>query len=219
MIPGDGLLATVIPGSFDGSRPGVFYVNLGSVSEVPKYTMRTSAYHEGVPGHHLQVQLAQELEGVPFFHKVISFSAYQEGWAQYAEHLAGEMGLEPEPLDQLGRLRDEMMRAVRLVVDTGIHYKRWTREQAIAYMLDTTGMSRQEVTAEVERYMVNPGQALAYKVGMLTILSLRERARGELGDRFDLRQFHNEVLTHGALPLTVLERVVNDWIMLRKGGR
>jgi uncharacterized protein (DUF885 family) len=218
-IQSGGLGGYYIPGAFDGSRPGVFYVNLGSVSEVPKYTMRTSAFHEAVPGHHLQIQLAQEMEGVPIFLKVISFSAFQEGWAQYAEHLAGEMGLEPEPVDQLGRLRDEMTRAVRLVVDTGLHYKRWTREQAIAYMMDTTGLSRQEATTEVERYMVYPGQALAYKVGMLTILSLRERAKAELGDRFDLRQFHNEVLTHGALPLTVLERVVNDWIAQRKAGR
>jgi uncharacterized protein (DUF885 family) len=213
-----GLGAYYIPGAFDGSRPGVFYVNMRSVGAVPKYTMRTAAYHEAVPGHHLQVQLAQELKGVPFFHKVIGFSAYQEGWALYAEHLAGELGLEPEPLDQLGRLRDEMMRAVRLVVDTGIHYKRWTRQQAIAYMVDKTGMNVLDVMAEVERYMVDPGQALAYKVGMLTILSLRERAKAELGDRFDLKQFHNEVLTHGALPLTVLERVVNDWIAARKAG-
>lgn len=214
-----GLGAYYIPGAFDGSRPGVFYVNMRSVEAVPKYSMRTAAYHEAVPGHHLQVQLAQELQGVPFFHKVIGFSAYQEGWALYAEHLAGELGLEPEPLDQLGRLRDEMMRAVRLVVDTGIHHKHWTRQQAIAYMSDKTGMNTLDAMAEVERYMVDPGQALAYKVGMLTILSLRERAKAELGDRFDLRQFHNEVLTHGALPLTVLERVVNDWIAARKAGR
>jgi len=213
-----GLGAYYIPGSFDGSRPGVFYVNMRAVDKMPKYTMRTEAYHEGLPGHHLQIQLAQELKGIPFFHKIIGFSAYQEGWALYAEHLAGEMGLEPEPLDRLGGLRDELMRAARLVVDTGIHYKHWTRQQGIEYLVDNTGMSTSEATSEVERYLVDPGQALAYKVGMLTILGLREHARQELGDKFDLKQFHNEVLSHGALPLTVLERVINDWIAARKGA-
>jgi uncharacterized protein (DUF885 family) len=126
------------------------------------------------------------------------------------------MGFGRDPLDSLGRLRDEMMRATRLVVDSGMHYKRWTREQAIAYMMDNTGMSEGDVTAEVERYLVDPGQALAYKTGMLKILALREHAKQELGDKFDLKQFHNEVLTHGALPLTLLEGVVDDWIAKRK---
>ena len=146
------------------------------------------------------------------------FTAYSEGWALYAERLAWELGFEKDPLDNLGRLRDEMMRAVRLVVDTGIHAERWTREQAIAYMLDNTGMSEADVVAEIERYFVDPGQALAYKAGMLEILALREKARAELGPRFDLKQFHNEVLTHGALPLTVLRRVVDDWIERRKAA-
>jgi uncharacterized protein (DUF885 family) len=184
--------------------------------ETPKFAMRTLAYHEGIPGHHFQIAIAQELDGVPFFRKVIPFTAYQEGWALYAERLASEQGFEKTPLDNLGRLRDEMLRATRLVVDSGIHYKRWTREQAIAYMMENTGMSEGDVTAEVERYFVDPGQALGYKIGMLTILTLRENARHALGDKFDLKQFHNEVLKHGALPLTVLDRVVNDWVAQRK---
>jgi uncharacterized protein (DUF885 family) len=203
-------------GAFDGTRPGVFYANMRNPGETPKFAMRTLAYHEGIPGHHFQIAIAQELQNVPFFRRVIPFTAYQEGWALYAERLAYEMGFGRDPLDSLGRLRDEMMRATRLVVDSGIHYKHWTREQAITYMVDNTGMSEQDVTAEVERYMVDPGQALAYKTGMLKILALREHAKQELGDKFDLKQFHNEVLTHGALPLTLLEGVVNDWIAKRK---
>ena len=206
------------PGAFDGSRPSVFFVNMRAVSETPKFSMRTLAHHEGLPGHHLQIAVAMELEDVPFFRKVIPFSAYQEGWALYAERLASELGWEKTQLDKLGRLRDDMMRATRLVVDTGIHYKRWTREQAIAYMLENTGMPEDDVTAEVERYFVSPGQALAYKVGMLTMLSLREHAQQELGDKFDLKAFHDEVLTHGALPLKVLEHVISDWVAMRKRG-
>jgi len=200
------------PGSFDGSRPGVFYANMRNTTETPKWAMRTLAYHEGIPGHHFQISVAQELTGVPFFRKVLPFTAYVEGWALYAERLAWELGFEKNPLDNLGRLRDEMMRAVRLVVDTGIHYKHWTREQAITYMMDNTGMAETDVTAEIERYFVDPGQALAYKVGMLKILELRERAKTELGDKFQLSQFHNQVLTNGALPLELLERVINEWI-------
>lgn len=204
------------PGAFDGSRPSVFFVNMRAPGETPKFAMRTQAHHEALPGHHLQIAVAMEMEDVPFFRKVIPFSAYQEGWALYAERLAGEMGWEKTPLDKLGRLRDDMMRATRLVVDSGIHYKRWTREQAIAYMLENTGMAEADVTAEVERYFVSPGQALAYKIGMLTILSLREHAQKELGDKFDLKAFHKEVLTHGALPLKVLEHVISDWVAMQK---
>lgn len=209
--------AYYIPGAMDGTRPGVFYANLRSMGDIPRFGMRSTVFHEVMPGHHFQVSIAQELKGVPFFRRVMSFSAYQEGWGLYAERLASEMGLTPDPLDQLGRLRDEMMRAVRLVVDTGIHHKRWSREQAIAYMMQHTGMAQKEVTVEVERYFVAPGQALAYKVGMLTILGLREHARQELGDKFDLKAFHHEILSHGALPMTVLERVVEDWIAERRG--
>jgi uncharacterized protein (DUF885 family) len=208
--------AYYMQGSFDGSRPGVFYANMRAPGETPKFAMRTLAYHEGIPGHHFQVTIQQEMTGVPFFRKIIPFTAYQEGWALYAERLAAEQGFQKTPLDNLGRLRDEMMRATRLVVDSGMHYKRWTREQAIDYMMNTTGMSEGDVTAEIERYFVNPGQALAYKVGMLKILALREQAKKQLGDKFDLKQFHNEVLTHGALPMTLLEGVVNDWVAKRK---
>jgi len=204
------------PGSFDGSRPGVFYANLRDTAETPKWAMRTLAYHEGIPGHHFQVSVAQEISGLPFFRRVLPFTAYVEGWALYAERLAWELGFEKDPLDNLGRLRDEMMRAVRLVVDTGIHYKHWTREQAIAYMMDNTGMAESDVTAEIERYFVDPGQALAYKVGMLKILELREKAKAELGDKFVLAQFHDQVLTNGALPLELLQRVIDDWIAAQK---
>ncbi len=200
------------PGSFDGTRPGAFYANMRDTAETPKWAMRTLAYHEGIPGHHFQISIAQELQGVPFFRRVLPFTAYAEGWALYAERLAWELGFEKDPLDNLGRLRDEMMRAVRLVVDSGIHYKRWTREQAIAYMMENTGMAESDVTAEIERYFVDPGQALAYKAGMLKILELREKAKQALGPKFKLSEFHDQVLTHGSLPLALLERVIDDWI-------
>ena len=203
-------------GSFDGTRPGTFFANMRDTTETPKWAMRTLAYHEGIPGHHFQGSIAQEIPGLPFFQRVIPFTAYMEGWALYAERLAWELGFEKDPLDNLGRLRDEMMRAVRLVVDTGIHYKRWTREQAIQYMMENTGMAESDVTAEIERYFVDPGQALAYKVGMLKILQLREKAKAELGEQFDLAQFHDQVLDNGALPLELLERVIDDWVAASK---
>lgn len=206
------------PGAFDGSRPGVFYANLRNVAELPKFTMRTLAYHEAIPGHHFQIAIQQELKGVPFFRRVLPFTAFSEGWALYTERLAWELGFQKDPLDNLGRLRDEMMRAVRLVVDTGIHSKKWTREQAIQYMLDNTGMVETDVVAEIERYFVAPGQALGYKVGMIKILELREKAKKELGDKFDIRQFHNVVLKTGALPMVLLERAVDDWIAKTKGA-
>lgn len=202
--------------AFDGSRPGVFYVNLRSVREVPRFSMRTLAYHEGIPGHHFQKALQQEARGVPFFRKVLGFTAFAEGWALYAERLAWEMGYQQNPLDNLGRLQAEMFRAVRLVVDSGLHHKRWTREQAIDYMREKTGMPETDVVAEIERYLVMPGQALAYKVGMNTLLRLREEARQELGERFDLKAFHDLVLGGGDLPLKLLERRVRDWIAARK---
>ena len=198
--------------SLDGERPGVFYANLRNVDEIPKFGMRTLAYHEGIPGHHFQIALTQELEDLPMFRRLIPMTVFAEGWALYAEQLAWEMGYQDDPLDNLGRLQAEMFRAVRLVVDTGMHYKRWSREQSIEYMLEHTGMGEDEVTAEIERYLVNPGQALAYKIGMLKILELREYARSELGEQFDLKAFHDQVLTHGALPMYLLERVVRDWV-------
>ena len=200
------------PGSIDGSRPGIFYANLRDPAEVPRWSMRTLAYHEGVPGHHLQISIAQELKGVPMFRRFIPFIAYIEGWALYAEHLALEQGFEPDPFDRLGALDAELLRAARLVVDTGIHHDRWTREQGIEYLARNTGLPDSEVVSEVERYIVLPGQACAYKVGELKLLELRERARARLGNRFDLRRFHHVVLGNGALPLTILERLVEDWV-------
>ncbi len=200
------------PGALDGSRPGVFYANLRDSAETPRWTMRTLAYHEGIPGHHFQLSIAQELKGLPMFRRLIPFTAYQEGWGLYAEQLALERGFEPDPLDQLGALEAELFRAARLVVDTGIHRKRWTREQAIEYLVRNTGLPESEATTEVERYIVVPGQACAYKVGELEILALRQRAMERLGSRFDLKRFHHVVLTNGALPLTILERLVEDWI-------
>jgi uncharacterized protein (DUF885 family) len=174
--------------------------------------MRTLAYHEAIPGHHFQTTIQQELTGVPMFRKVLPFTAFSEGWALYTERLAWEMGFQDDPLDNLGRLQAEMFRAVRLVVDTGMHAKRWTREQAIEFMLEKTGMPETDVVAEIERYLVNPGQALAYKVGMNKILELRERAKTALGDKFSLANFHDLVLTGGDMPLTQLEARIDAWI-------
>jgi uncharacterized protein (DUF885 family) len=179
--------------------------------------MRTLAFHEAIPGHHLQIAVAMELEGVPLFRRVVPFTAFVEGWALYAERLAAEEGFHPTPFDRLGQLVAEVFRAVRLVVDTGIHAKRWTREEAIDYMLRNTGMPRTDVVAEVERYIVSPGQACAYKIGQLEILALRDRARRALGDAFDYREFHDVVLGRGSLPLVLLERAVDDWLEERTG--
>lgn len=163
--------------SLDGTRPGIFYANLYDMKATPKYGMRTLAYHEAVPGHHFQIAIKTELKGLPTFRNFVGFTSYSEGWALYAERLAWELGLQQEPFGNLGRLQDELLRAVRLVVDTGIHHKRWTREQAIEYMAKTTGSAMSNVESEIERYIVWPGQALAYKVGMLKILELREKAK------------------------------------------
>jgi uncharacterized protein (DUF885 family) len=204
------------PPALDGSRPGVFYANLRSVGEIPRFSMRTLAYHEAIPGHHFQIAIQQELTGVPTFRKLLPFTAYAEGWALYSERFAAETGFQPTPLDDLGRLQAEMFRAVRLVVDSGLHHKRWTREQAIDYMVEKTGMPQTDVVAEIERYIVMPGQALAYKVGMNTIVELREEAKRELGDRFDIKGFHDTVLTGGSLPMMLLQQRVRDWIAAEK---
>jgi uncharacterized protein (DUF885 family) len=198
--------------AFDGSRPGVFYANLYDIKATPKYSMRTLAYHEAVPGHHFQVAIQQQQDDLPFFRRMIPFTAYTEGWALYAERVAWELGLQDDPYDNIGRLQAELFRAVRLVVDTGIHAKRWSREQAVDYMIENTGMAESDVVAEIERYFVMPGQALAYKVGMTKILELRDLAQAELGEHFDMRRFHNVVLTNGALPLNILEELVQDYI-------
>jgi uncharacterized protein (DUF885 family) len=201
------------PAAMDGSRAGTFYANLRDTSETPTWGMKTLAYHEGIPGHHFQIATAHELKGLPLIRQQPIYSAYSEGWALYAERLAAEIGLyQDDPFGDLGRLQAEMFRAVRLVVDTGIHAKGWSREQAIDYMVQTTGMNAEEVVSEVERYMALPGQACAYKVGQLKLLELRDRARAALGEKFDLKAFHTVVLENGAVPLTVLERLVDEWV-------
>jgi len=198
--------------SMDGTRPGRFFANLRDVKETPKWSMKTLAYHEGIPGHHFQISIAQNLD-LPLARSRLPFTAYTEGWALYAEQLAYEVGMyNDDPPGDLGRLQAELFRAVRLVVDTGMHYKKWSREQAITYMVETTGMAEGDVTAEIERYSVMPGQACAYKIGMLKILELRERAKAALGSKFDLKKFHSVVLDNGPLPLTVLEKVVDTWV-------
>jgi uncharacterized protein (DUF885 family) len=204
--------------AIDGSRPGVFYANLYDIKATPKYSMRTLAYHEGIPGHHFQIATAMELEGLPFFRKFSPFTAYVEGWALYSEYLAWEMGFQDDPFDNIGRLQAELFRAVRLVVDTGIHAKRWTREEAITYMLANTGMAETDVISEIERYIVMPGQATAYKTGMMKILEVRQKAKDALGDKFDLSEFHDVVLKNGAVPLDIMEKLVDRYIADKKAN-
>ena len=200
------------PPAIDGSRPGIFYANLYDIKATPKYSMRTLAYHEAVPGHHFQIAVAQELEDMPLFRKFAPFTAYIEGWALYSERVAWELGFQENPYDNIGRLQAELFRAVRLVVDTGIHAKRWTREEAITYMKQNTGMAESDVISEIERYIVMPGQACAYKVGMMKILELRAKAKEALGDKFDIRDFHDVVLKNGAVPLEILEVFIDKYI-------
>jgi uncharacterized protein (DUF885 family) len=205
-------------GTPDGSRPGVFYYNAYDLPSRRTSGMETLYLHEGIPGHHFQISLAQENADLPNFMRFGGNTAFVEGWALYAETLWDELGMETDPIQRFGGLNDEMLRAMRLVVDSGIHAKGWTRDRAIQYMLANSGMSRTEVVAEVERYIAIPGQALAYKVGQLTILRLRAHAEQELGSRFDLRAFHAQVLMTGALPLTVLEQKIDDWIASQRAG-
>jgi uncharacterized protein (DUF885 family) len=205
-------------GTPDGSRPGIFYYNAYDLPSRRTYGMETLYLHEGIPGHHFQISLANENADLPAFMRFGGNTAFVEGWALYAETLWDELGMESDPYQRFGGLNDEMLRAMRLVVDTGIHAKGWTREQAIRYMLDNSGMSETEVVAEVERYIAIPGQALAYKIGQLTILRLRAEAEQALGPRFDLRDFHAQVLMTGALPMPVLERKIRDWIAARRVG-
>ena len=203
--------------SLDGKRPGVFFVNLRDMSEVQKYGMRTLAYHEAIPGHHFQLALAHEFKG-PMFRRVIPFTAYAEGWALYAEKVAREFGFFDDPYSELGYLESELFRAVRLVVDTGIHQKRWTREQAIAYMEEHLGQPTETTITEVERYIVIPGQACAYKIGELKIMELREKAQVALGDKFDIKTFHNVLLQNGGMPLAILENQVDSYITKALNG-
>ncbi|MEZ9197301.1 DUF885 family protein [Shewanella sp. 10N.286.54.B9] len=200
----------------DGSRPGVFYINTYNLKAQPKWGMTTLSLHEAAPGHHFQIAIKQELTGVPEFQRFGGYTAFEEGWALYAEYLGIEMGLFEDPYQYFGKLSDEMLRAMRLVVDTGLHAKGWTREQAIQYMMDNSPMAESDIIAEVERYMAIPGQALSYKVGQLKILSLRAEAEEALGDKFDLKAFHDQILTSGSLPMEVMELKVNEWIASQK---
>ena len=208
------------PAALDGSRPGRFYINLKDTADNPRWTLPTLFYHEGIPGHHFQLSAAQLIKGVPVFRKISPFSAFAEGWALYAERIAAtDMGLyKDNPLGDLGRLQAELFRSVRLVVDTGMHAKHWSREQAIQYMVDNTGMTGAEVTREIERYVVVPGQACAYKTGQLAILKARADAEQALGDKFDLRKFHELILLNGGMPLAIMEKNVQDWIAEQKSA-
>ncbi|MBI1673662.1 MULTISPECIES: DUF885 domain-containing protein [unclassified Shewanella] len=196
----------------DGSRPGVFYINTYNLKAQPKWGMTTLSLHEAAPGHHFQIAIKQELTGVPEFQRFSGYTAFEEGWALYAEYLGIEMGLFTDPYQYFGKLSDEMLRAMRLVVDTGLHSKGWSREQAIQYMKDNSPMAESDIVAEVERYMAIPGQALSYKVGQLKILALRARAEKALGDKFDLKAFHDQILTSGSLPMAVMENKIDRWI-------
>jgi uncharacterized protein (DUF885 family) len=201
----------------DGSRPGTYYANLYRMQDMPTYQMQALAFHEGIPGHHMQIAMAQELEGIPSFRKYGGYTAYTEGWGLYSELLPKDMGYYTDPYDDFGRLAMEIWRAARLVVDTGIHDKRWTREQAIQYLMDNTPNPEGDCRKAIERYIVMPGQATAYKIGMLKIVELREMARVELGDKFDIRSFHDVVLRDGAVPLDILEQNVQAWVAETKG--
>jgi uncharacterized protein (DUF885 family) len=198
--------------SLDGSRPGTYYINLRDTAEVPSWTLPTLTYHEGIPGHHLQISISQE-SPLPLIRKVGGFTAYVEGWALYSEQLADEIGMyEGDPWGKIGQLHDSMFRGVRLVVDSGMHAMKWSREQAVKYFVDTLGDQDASAITEVERYCVWPGQASSYMVGKLTILRLRDKAKSALGAKFDLHKFHDAVLLSGAMPLDVLEKVVDDYI-------
>ena len=203
-------------GTPDGSRPGIFYVNTYNLKAQPKYGMETLYLHEAEPGHHFAASIQLELEGLPMFRRFGSETAYEEGWALYAESIGREMGLFSDPYQYYGRLNDEQLRAMRLVVDTGLHYYGWSREQAIQYMLQNSSLARTEIESEVERYMATPGQALAYKIGQRAISDMRSRAEHALGDSFDIKAFHRQILIDGALPMEVLGKKIDRWILGEK---
>jgi uncharacterized protein (DUF885 family) len=203
----------------DGSRPGMFYVNLREMQSNPTYQLEALAYHEGIPGHHMQIAIAQELTGVPKFRKFSrAYTAYTEGWGLYSELVPKEIGMYRDSYSDFGRLALELWRAARLVVDTGIHHKKWTRQQAIDYLKENTPNAEADCIDSINRYIVMPGQATAYKIGMIKILQLREKAKKQLGGQFDIRQFHDVVLTNGALPLDVLEELIDRWIKSKQNG-
>ncbi len=198
--------------AIDGSRPGIYYANLYDMSAMPTYQMEALAYHEGIPGHHMQRAITQELKGIPDFQKYASFTAYTEGWGLYTEELGKDMGFYQDPYSDFGRLAMELWRACRLVVDTGLHAKRWSREEAIEYLVDNTPNARYDAVKAIERYIAMPGQATAYMIGKLKIMGLRDKARTTLGDKFDIRGFHDEVLKDGPVPLSLLESKIDAWI-------
>jgi len=202
------------PGALDGSRPGAYYINLRDTAEWPKFTLPALTYHEGIPGHHWQIAIQQESEGLPFYRTALSFfGAFIEGWGLYSEMLADEMGMFADnPLNKLGYLQSAAFRSSRLVVDTGIHAKGWSREQALASMMEATGQDETSTQTEIDRYCVIPGQACSYMVGRQAILRMRDNARQTLGERFDLKGFHDTLLTNGSTPLNVTEQLVNDWV-------
>lgn len=200
----------------DGSRPGIYYANLNNMADMPTYQMEALAYHEGIPGHHMQLAIMQELEGIPEFRKFGGFTAYSEGWGLYSEYIPKAMGLYEDPYSDFGRLAMELWRAARLVVDTGIHDKRWTREEAVQYLLANTPNPEGDCRNSTDRYVVMPGQATAYKIGMIKIMELRSRAEGALGDKFDIRRFHDAILNQGALPLAILDEKIDMWIAAEK---
>jgi uncharacterized protein (DUF885 family) len=206
------------PGTPDGSRPGVYYAHLSDMNAMPKHQLEVVAYHEGLPGHHMQIAIAQELESVPEFRTQSFFNAYSEGWGLYSELLAKEMGAYEDPYSDFGRLSTEIWRAIRLVVDTGLHAKGWSEQEAVDYFLANSSMAEGAIRSEVQRYLVIPGQATSYKIGMMKILELRGKAEAELGDRFEIKGFHDTVLGGGGLPLEILERRVNDWVAERKAS-
>jgi Uncharacterized protein conserved in bacteria len=206
-------------GTPDGSRPGKVQVNTGDFAKRKTITAESTSYHEGVPGHHMQIAIAQELTGIPPFRQQGGNTAFVEGWALYSERLGKEIGFYQDPYSDYGRLEDEMLRAIRLVVDTGLHDKKWSREQVVQFFHDHSAADEVDLQAETDRYIVWPGQALGYKIGQLKILELRERAKKELGDRFDIRAFHDQVLGGGSLPMNVLEERIDDWIDREKARK
>jgi uncharacterized protein (DUF885 family) len=203
-------------GTPDGTRPGRLLIDTWNAADRNLYSVEAIAYHEGIPGHHLQISIAQELTGIPTFRKYGGYTAYTEGWALYTEHLGKDIGFYQDPYSDYGRLEADIWRAIRLVVDTGVHNQHWTREQMVQYFHDHSAIDEPTIQSEVDRYIVWPGQALAYKIGQLKILALRDHAKKELGDKFDLRAFHDEVLDAGALPLDVLEARIDAWIAVQK---
>ncbi|MCB7480735.1 DUF885 domain-containing protein [Christiangramia sediminis] len=202
--------------AIDGSRPGTYYANLYDMAAMPKYEMEALAYHEGIPGHHMQIAIAQELDSIPEFRKFSFYTAYVEGWGLYSEYIPKEIGFYEDPYSDFGRLAMELWRSCRLVVDTGIHAKKWTRQEGIDYYKENTPAAESACVKMVERHIVMPGQATAYKIGMNKILDLREKTKEQLGDNFDIKEFHDVVLTDGALPLTVLESRVDSWVKSKK---